>query len=95
LVLNQWFTHTSTVAELPQVYHLFTCQLPARKTEHLVLEEAPIATPKLTKKVTTANFTQADPDALSAAFHHRRAEKNAPSYTHIGAYMASMLQAAY
>jgi hypothetical protein len=80
LVLNR-ITHTSTVAELPQVYHLLASS--SKKTERLVLQEAlndaarelnlpayaPIATPELTKKVTMANFTQEDPDDLSLGVH--------------------------
>ena len=102
VVLNR-LTHTHSISELPEVYQLISAS--TKKTERLILQEAlhnsarelgipayaPIATPELTKKLTTANLTHDDPDDFSQGVQpfitgfRTVAERNQLN-THIGAY---------
>ena len=102
LVLNR-LTHTHSPSELPDVYQLIAAS--TKKTERLILQEAlhnsarelgipayaPIATPELTKKLTTANLTHDDPDDFTQGVQpfitgfRTVAERNQLN-THIGAY---------
>lgn len=80
LVLNR-LTHTGTPADLPLLYHKVSQS--TKKTERLIVAEylrsiamdiglpghAPLVTPSLAKKITTANFGHHNLDDLEAGIH--------------------------